>query len=205
MKRKTLEEEIQRIKNLNGVINELYHEDNDDYLYNPEYYETDLTYPEKEESDDDDESTINDFSHDMTVPPKGFYEVPSKKSEDDEKDEGHYSLEQSNEIFDKLTAGELGAEEIDQRSLTALINNGIIQFIPDEYEHNLRMKKMPWSTNRMLKGQISYDLGFFKFLKYHSDEAARSIATDRDKFRIFINNAIERHPEREGKRKEFKW
>ena len=173
MKKRTLEDEIRRIKSLNKkVITELYAEDNDDYLYDPDYYETDT----KDEKDNE------DFQDDMISWPDQDQtddNIDVTNEPEDEVSSEHFDDTKTGEWFDLLTKGDLAPELIDEPVLQALIKDRIVKPTADfgDGDRVFGFANLP-----------SMDEPTRDYSTLNIKDAGRSIINNFDNFHIYVNN-----------------
>jgi hypothetical protein len=199
MKKRTLTEEINRIKKLN----ELFADDNDDYLYDPEYYERD-------DEDEDDEPTPQydengelieppDFEEDLTLGPNAssandsteISEPEPETVERTKKEIHHYDREKTDQIhellmFDHLQIhkGDLTRDMIDEPVLQFMIKDFLVK-PTDDFGHD---RMFGFNYAKRGGGEINpiKDYGYANITP-----ANKSIIKDKNKFHIYTNNLID--------------
>ena len=204
---KTLIEELNKIRKMNRMIVEGTYED-EDYLYDPEYYEKGLGDKEDKVYDDDNEletDTEVDFSDDMGQGGNYSMDEPEKdpwddvySNPEDKEVELPYDMDYTNNIHDKLMSGELEVWEIDQPILSGMLKDGLIIY-------NKFSKTPSWNKTR------PFENGVFSFNKSATSgrgdvqtqrrmEKNRSFMSNPELFNKYINNIVDKsHKEGEYK------
>lgn len=186
MKKRTLEEEIRRIKK----INELFADDNDDYLYDPEYYEYGFEDETSEPEDPEDENGFG-YEHSMDILPNQGHDVfitePNEPevSEEPKIPKGgihHYDREKTDQLHSILLKGDLELEMIDEPVLQKMIKDYLVKETAN-FGGNERLFGFNLETGQGLGREIEYTPGVMK--------VNRSIVEDKNKFYIYVNNLID--------------
>lgn len=197
MKKRTLTEEINRIKKLN----ELFADDNDDYLYDPEYYERDDEDDEPTPQYDENGELIEppDFEEDLTLGPNASSANDSTEISEPEpeaverakKEIHHYDREKTDQIhellmFDHLQIhkGDLTRDMIDEPVLQFMIKDFLVK-PTDDFGHD---RMFGFNYAKRGGGEINpiKDYGYANITP-----ANKSIIKDKNKFHIYTNNLID--------------
>lgn len=197
MKKRTLNEEINRIKKLN----ELFADDNDDYLYDPEYYEKNMEDDEDETDPQYDENgeliEPPDFNDDLTLGTNASSDVSTKISEPEmiEIPKGgfqHYDKKKTDQLHDILLKGDLEKDMIDEPVLQSMIKDFLVKPTAD-FGHDRRFGKdkrlFGFNTVKRGKGEKFSPDGDYGY--GNIPMVNRSIIEDKNKFHIYINNLID--------------
>lgn len=190
MKRKTLSEEIARIK----LLNELMRGDtinSDDYLYDPEYYEARLQDDVPDDEDDDEDEEGLPFQDDLIVSPNAQTVSPISKSSEPESIQKkvkpkwgfeNYDEEKTDKIHKLLSKNKLMAQNIPFPVFSALLKDNIIKFIPFEKKPESKRWHSYYRTD-----------GSFGFMNGYEDDAAKSLIDNTKNFNIYFNNVIDEY------------
>jgi hypothetical protein len=196
MKKRTLNEEINRIKKLN----ELFADDNDDYLYDPEYYEKNMEDDEDETDPQYDENgeliEPSDFNDDLTLGPSASSDTSTKMTEPEmietpKNGLQHYDKKKTDQLHDILLKGDLEKDMIDEPVLQSMIKDFLVKPTAD-FGHDRRFgkDKRLFGFNKAKRGRDEInptkDYGYADITP-----ANRSIIEDKNKFHIYINNLID--------------
>lgn len=182
MKRKTLEEEIQRIKNLNGLINELYHEDVDDYLYDPEYYESKFDDPE--DMEDEENPFKPDFSDELILPLNNNpIELRDKSVPKSDYKPQYYSQKETDKIFNLLSKNQLPQKDFNELpGLSALLQDKVIKPLDKNFGKDRPGLQHNWHG----KGDNGVLFGFNK--DDNNGKGVNVVTKDKQMFNRFMNN-----------------